>query len=112
MYYVNGPDILRNLFEAGLELVVIGGGHNNCYPIIRAAATHSGRRTLPLDVVNLDPHADCRNVAEGRHSGNGFSTAFGEGLIRKYFLCGYHNRYNSQACNQAPSLVSLFRCVH
>ena len=65
-----------------------------------------------MDVVNLDPHADCRNVAEGRHSGNGFSTAFGEGLIRKYFLCGYHNRYNSQACNQAFSLASVFRCVH
>ena len=53
----------------------------------------------PLDIANLDPHADCRNSAEGRHSGNGFSTAFGEGLIRKYFLCGYHNRYNSQARN-------------
>ena len=47
--------------------------------------------------MNLDPHADCRNAAEGRHSGNGFSTAFGEGMIGKYFLCGYHNRYNSQA---------------
>ena len=59
----------------------------------------------PSEVVNLAPHADCRNAAEGRHSGNGFSTAFGEGMIRKYFLCGYHNRYNSQASNWSLSMA-------
>ena len=38
---------MTHLLKAGLELIVVGGGHNNCYPIIRAAATHSGR-TNPL----------------------------------------------------------------
>ena len=40
------------LLKAGLELIVIGGGHNNCYPIIRAAATHSGR-TNPLGAFHI-----------------------------------------------------------
>lgn len=81
-------------FEANLELIVIGGGHNNALPLIRAARDASGAAAV---VCNLDPHADMRQCSEGRHSGNGFSNALAEGTLGKYFLAGYHRRYNSAA---------------
>jgi formiminoglutamase len=44
--------------------VVIGGGHNNCLPIIRGA---SASAAAPLSVSNLDPHGDIRNTHEGMY---------------------------------------------
>lgn len=72
--------------------IVIGGGHNNAYPIIKSL--HSIKNTK-IDVINLDPHADCRAI-EGRHSGNPFSYGLTEGLIEKYSVLGLHMGYNSQ----------------
>lgn len=72
--------------------VVIGGGHNNAYPIIRSI---SKKLALPIDVVNLDPHADCRPL-ESRHSGNPFSYAKKEGFLNHYSVLGLHKAYNSE----------------
>ena len=47
-----------------------------------------------LDILNIDPHADCRPL-EGRHSGNPFSTAITEGIISSYTVLGLHEQYNS-----------------
>lgn len=69
----------------GLELVAVGGGHNNCLPLLRAACAAAGGRAV--SAANLDPHSDLRNTAEGRHSGNGFSTALEEGSLGRYYLC-------------------------
>ena len=33
---------------------------------------------------------------EGRHSGNGFSYAFEEGFLKKYFIFGLHENYTSK----------------
>lgn len=74
------------------HLVVIGGGHNNAYPIIKAIKTH----VPSLHILNIDPHADCRPI-EGRHSGNPFSTAISESLIESYTVFGLHQQYNSEA---------------
>jgi formiminoglutamase len=74
------------------HVILVGGGHNNAYPLIRFYAQsigHSG------DVINLDPHADYR-ATEGRHSGNPFSYAFNEGLLNKYVVFGLHAAYNNQ----------------
>jgi formiminoglutamase len=71
----------------GLELIAVGGGHNNCLPLLRAACAAAGGRAV--SAVNLDPHSDLRNAAEGRHSGNGFSTALEEGSLGRYYLCGF-----------------------
>lgn len=71
--------------------IVIGGGHNNAYPLIKWA---SKRFDQKIDVVNLDPHADYRPL-EGRHSGNPFSYANKEQLINKYQVFGLHESYNS-----------------
>ena len=40
---------------------------------------------------------EAERAGEGRHSGNGFSVALAEGALGRYFLCGYHKRYNAAA---------------
>src|SRR3954465_15937847 len=54
--------------------IVIGGGHNNSYPLIKGAAKGLQKaHQLPLpqiNCINLDAHTDYR-PSEGRHSGNG-----------------------------------------
>jgi len=86
--------VASTTFKAGLELVFIGGGHNNCLPLL-AATSNTFRR--PVLASNLDPHSDARSIAEGRHSGNGFSNALEKGYLSHYALMGYHKRYNSEA---------------
>ena len=71
--------------------IVVGGGHNNCFPLIQALA----EVFEPVSVLNIDPHADFRAL-EGRHSGNGFSYAHAQGALKKYALFGLHQNYNSQ----------------
>lgn len=72
--------------------IVIGGGHNNSYGILKGA---SKALKTSLNCLNMDPHADYRAL-EGRHSGNGFSYAKKEGYLEKYFVCGLHQNYNAQ----------------
>lgn len=67
--------------------IVIGGGHNNCYPIIKSFEK--------IDVINIDAHTDLR-VANGRHSGNGFSHALKDGKLNRYFMIGLQSNYLSQ----------------
>jgi formiminoglutamase len=78
--------------QAHQKLIVIGGGHNNALPII-CAMHHIHQQQL--DVVNLDPHADCR-APEGRHSGNSFSIALEEKQLNSYSVLGLHKPYNNQ----------------
>ncbi|MCZ2720560.1 arginase family protein [Marinomonas sp. 15G1-11] len=71
-------DATSQLFQAGLEPIVIGGGHNNAYGLLMAIKAYTG---LPVAAVNLDPHSDFR-LREGRHSGNGFSYACSQWCVR------------------------------
>lgn len=79
--------------------IVIGGGQNNAYPIIKAVSKGLYKAgVIPLaqiNVVNLDAHADFR-TAEGRHSGNGFRYADDDGFLGKYCIVGLHESYVSQ----------------
>ncbi len=83
--------VLKPYIHQGLIPIVIGGGHNNAYPIIK---TISEAANKAIDVINLDPHADCRAL-EGRHSGNSFSYAKENGYINHYSVLGLHKNYNS-----------------
>lgn len=83
--------ILTKYWKLGKKVIVVGGGHNNAYPIIKAIAKKIER---PLSVVNLDAHADYR-LKEGRHSGNGFRYASEEGFLNQYFALGLHVPYNA-----------------
>jgi len=79
--------------------IVIGGGQNNAYPIIKAVAKGLHKAgVLPLsqiNVINLDAHADFR-TAEGRHSGNAFRYANDDGFLGKYSIVGLHENYVTQ----------------
>ncbi|GAB5557177.1 MAG: formimidoylglutamase [Schleiferiaceae bacterium] len=82
---------VEKIVGAGKIPILIGGGHNNAYPLL--AGTSKGLKSK-INAINLDPHADFRPL-EGRHSGNGFSYAKDEGFLNNYFLLGLHQNYNS-----------------
>jgi len=88
--------------------VVIGGGHNNAYPLLKGL---SGAKAKPVHAINLDAHSDFRSM-EGRHSGNGFRYAYAEGHLKKYAILGLHEAYNSQnivdELKGNPDLFPLF----
>lgn len=85
-------DVLSEFSNENSVLIIIGGGHNNAYPIIKSIHQRMG---IPLHVLNLDPHADCR-ATEGRHSGNPFSYALNQGHLSSYNVMGLHQAYNNE----------------
>lgn len=89
-------EIVQAIFDAGMLPIVIGGGHNNSYPILQALTRSSG---IAANCANLDPHSDFRPL-EGRHSGNGFSYAWHNGYLAHYFVLGLHELKNSAASMQ------------
>jgi formiminoglutamase len=93
-------ELVKTIIGAGKIPIVIGGGHNNCYPIIKgsAKALHKlGKIARPqINAINVDAHADFR-IMEGRHSGNGFRYAMEEGYLGKYAIVGLHENYNPQS---------------
>ncbi len=91
--------IIRVITSMGKIPIVIGGGHNNSYPIIKGTAKglYKAER-IPLaqiNCINLDAHTDYR-TAEGRHSGNGFRYAAEDGYLGKYCIIGIHENYVPQ----------------
>lgn len=84
---------LDELYAQGLCPIIIGGGHNNALPAIQALAQHQQSKVA---CINLDPHSDFR-PPEGRHSGNGFSYAYHQGILSQYFVVGLHEQKNSGA---------------
>jgi len=85
-------DLLNDYIPDNAIPIVIGGGHNNAYPLIRWA---SEKLHEAINVINNDPHADMRKL-EGRHSGNSFSYGIYNGFIATYHVLGLHQSYNSQ----------------
>ncbi len=84
--------LVSQVMAAGLEPIIIGGGHNNAYGLLMSAKlTHKKK----VAAVNLDPHSDFR-PREGRHSGNGFSYAAASGALGYYHVLGLHELKNSE----------------
>ena len=85
--------LIQQIVSAGKIPLVIGGGHNNAYPLIKGTALALRKG---INAINLDAHADFRAL-EGRHSGNGFTYAYKEEYLKNYALLGLHENYNSEA---------------
>jgi formiminoglutamase len=83
--------VISKIISAHKIPIIIGGGHNNAFPIIKACSEIVNKK---INVINCDPHTDFR-PQEGRHSGNGFSYAFYENYINKYSVCCVHEQYNT-----------------
>lgn len=84
--------IIKEIADLGKKPIIIGGGHNNAYPIIKGI---SQSKKQAINAINLDAHSDFR-AKEGRHSGNGFRYAYEEVFLQKYAIIGLHENYNSQ----------------
>ena len=85
--------IIFTIVKAGKTPIIIGGGHNNAYGNIKGSTLAKGK---PINAINFDAHSDFR-ILEGRHSGNGFSYAYEEGFLKKYFIFGLHENYTSKS---------------
>ncbi len=101
--------LVKEIIEAGKIPIVIGGGHNNCYPIIKGTSIAFGEK---INVLNIDAHTDLRNTEEGRHSGNGFSTAIKDGFLAQYRILGLHQNYISEGqlnyINQNDAIKAVY----
>jgi formiminoglutamase len=100
--------IIEKIVAAGKIPIVIGGGHNNAYPMIKGLSLANKK---PIDVLNVDAHADLRDL-EGRHSGNAFSYALKENYLNNYLMYGLHQNYNNEAIlkqiDTDPRLKAIF----
>jgi formiminoglutamase len=84
--------IIQAIVAHGKIPIVIGGGHNNAYPLLKGSSL---AKKMSVNCINLDAHSDYR-IMEGRHSGNGFRYAKNEGYLHRYALLALHENYNSQ----------------
>lgn len=94
VYYIDETvhPLITAIVAAGKVPIVIGGGHNNSFPLLKGASLVDDK---PINCINLDAHSDFRPM-EGRHSGNGFRYAHREGYLEKYSIIGLHENYNAQ----------------
>ncbi len=86
-------EVVKAIVAAGKFPIIIGGGHNNSFGNIKGT---SEALQKPTNCINFDAHTDFRSL-EHRHSGNGFSYAFVDGFLEKYFIMGLHRNYTSEA---------------
>lgn len=95
--------LLKSIAFAGKIPIVIGGGHNNAYPLIKAVSKGLYKADrLPLaqlNCINLDTKADLQPM-EGRHSGNGFRYAEADGFLGKYCIIGLDQNQVAQSVLQ------------
>lgn len=100
-------EIVVEIAASGKIPIVIGGGHNNAYPILKGV---SEAKKQAIHALNLDAHSDFRQK-EGRHSGNGFRYAFEAGFLQKYAVLGLHENYNAQnIINEMRKNPNLWFC--
>jgi len=94
--------LVHLIVKAGKIPIIIGGGHNNAYGNIKGLALAKGK---PVNAINFDAHTDFR-VLEGRHSGNGFSYAYEDGFLKKYFIFGMHESFISKGVLQTIKSIN------
>lgn len=99
--------IIQKIVEAKKIPIVIGGGHNNVFPILKGCSLACKQS---INTINLDAHADFRPT-EGRHSGNGFRYAYDAAYLKKYALLGLHQAYNNEQIldelNENPDFLPI-----
>jgi formiminoglutamase len=86
-------NVIYNLIKLGKIPIIIGGGQNNAYGNIKGTALAKGK---PINAINFDALSDFR-ILEGRSNINGFSYAYEEGFLNKYFVFGLHESYISKS---------------
>ncbi|RRO21467.1 formimidoylglutamase [Flavobacteriaceae bacterium 14752] len=85
-------EVVKQILSFDKTPIVIGGGHNNAFGIIKACSETEGQ---PINVLNIDAHTDLRHCKH-RHSGNGFSYAIQKEFLNKYYIFGLHKNYTPE----------------
>ncbi len=85
--------IVKSIVETKKIPIIIGGGHNNSYGNLKGVSEGLNSK---VNCINFDAHTDFRSL-EHRHSGNGFSFAYNEDYLDKYFIFGLHRNYTSKS---------------
>jgi formiminoglutamase len=83
---------VQQIVALGKIPIVIGGGHNNAYGMLKGCSLALGQ---PINALNIDAHTDLRPTGY-RHSGNGFLYAFEENYLDRYYIFGLHENYTLQ----------------
>lgn len=93
-------NMLKVITAANKIPIVIGGGHNNAYPVIKGVSKGLAKTnkipSAQINCINLDAHPDY-GATEGRHSGNAFRYAKEDGYLNKYSLVAVHENNISQS---------------
>jgi formiminoglutamase len=90
-------ETLAPVWAAGKIPIVVGGGHNNAFPLLVGASGAYGAR---IDALNIDAHTDWRPL-EGRHSGNGFTAARAQNALDRYAVWGLQEAYTPESVLEA-----------
>lgn len=78
--------VVEVIFKAGKKPIVIGGGQNNSYPLLKSLAATLQK---PVNCFNVAAHTSLQ-PPEGRSARNGFSYALMEGFLEQYYVFGLH----------------------
>lgn len=99
--------IIKKVKKAGKTPIVIGGGHNNAFGMMKGV---SHAKNKPVNVFNLDAHTDLRWL-DYRHSGNGFSYAIDQGFLDRYTIFGLDKAYTPEYIYEYMERTESVRCV-
>ncbi|NNK88226.1 MAG: formimidoylglutamase [Flavobacteriaceae bacterium] len=81
--------LVHDIVKSGKKPIIISGGHHNAYGNLKGSSLALNQH---INALNFDAHADF-GPEDGRHNGNGFSYAFDEGFLDRYFIFGMHENY-------------------
>ena len=99
-------EIIEKIVGFGKVPIIIGGGHNNAFGILRGV---SKAKNAAINCLNIDAHTDLRQT-DFRHSGNGFSFARQENHLQKYAMMGVHKNYTPEYIFQEMDGTSDISC--
>ncbi|MFM7221971.1 MAG: arginase family protein [Bacteroidota bacterium] len=92
--------VVKAIIASGKIPIVVGGGHNNAYPIIKSAAKNlykAGKTKRPMiNAINLSSFGGYR-IMEGRHNGNAIRYAMEESYLHRYAVIGLQENSNPQS---------------
>ncbi len=70
----------RELIASGKIVIVLGGGHDVTYPLVRGF--WEGLQAAEIGLINIDAHLDVREKKNGlHHSGSSFRLLIEEGIV-------------------------------
>lgn len=92
--------IVKYIISARKIPVIIGGGANNAYPLLKSVSKGLRKNNQieysQINAINLSAHTGFGAI-EGRHSGNPFRYAKEDGFLGKYALIGFQEGQISQS---------------